>query len=102
MPDKLDDCMTKIDALSKRFDNYVRVRKDAQLTPEQWEEKVEDHVRGITECALHEILEQVLHVRNIEMTQIVFNRVARNLKRLGFERYRKRSGNDLKWRYRRP
>jgi len=31
--DKIDACAKRVDALSKRFDNYVRVRKDAKDEP---------------------------------------------------------------------
>lgn len=70
-----------------------------RLDSDPWEQKIMNYIGGKEDCAACDVMEQALQLKNVEMTQPTYVRVARILKRNGFKRYRKRDGKHLEWRY---
>ena len=79
--------------------------QEKRVEHDEWLVRVDKHVNGkerVEELALDELLtgSQFL-MKPAEINQIVQTRAARQLKRLGFERYHKRIADTFQWRYRR-
>lgn len=76
-----------------------------RIEEDHWEEAIEAylHNKGAprAECGVYEVLTSPpLFLKPEAVSQIAQNRVARILVKLGWEKFRKREGAQLKWRYR--
>jgi predicted P-loop ATPase len=82
------------------LNNAAAEEQDARFAADVWHERVAGYVNGLPDVSVPEILRVALEIPIERWTQSEQTRIARCLKHLGWERYRKRNGAILEWRYR--
>jgi hypothetical protein len=67
-----------------------------------WQEVIAGWLESRADVSIEQVLSLCIEKRRDLWTQADKNRIARCLQALNWERFRKRTGNNLEWRYRRP
>jgi hypothetical protein len=78
-----------------------REEQDARLAVDIWQSAIAAWMQTRSDVSLAEVASGALHMQTREMDQTSDNRIARVLKRLGWERFQRRVGAQREWRYRR-
>jgi predicted P-loop ATPase len=79
----------------------AREETDARYSADGWEPMIEKFIGGRQNVSLEDVLFQGIGIEKKKLTQADQNRVARALKRLGWEKYRDNEANGRRpWRYR--
>ncbi|HKD07761.1 MAG TPA: VapE domain-containing protein [Bryobacteraceae bacterium] len=79
----------------------AQAEQDERYDDDPWEQKVADYLEGKADTSVSQILLVAVDKATQHWTQTDKTRVARCLIRLDWERYRRREGKILEWRYRR-
>lgn len=82
--------------------NAAAEEQEARHETDAWESCILSYLAGYTETSVEEILRAAIGRPRDQWGQTEQNRVARVLKRSGWDRYQKRTGTERRWLYRRP
>jgi hypothetical protein len=88
--------------LDRKLWSEAREAQRARQEVDPWYDTIRAHIttKNVEDTSITEILEGIMRMQTREYGQIEQNRAARVMQHLGFERYRKRDGDSLSWRYR--
>jgi predicted P-loop ATPase len=88
--------------LDRKLWSEAREAQRARQEVDPWYDTIRAHIlsKNVEDTSITEVLEGIMRMQTREYGQIEQNRAARVMQHLGYERYRKRDGDSLSWRYR--